>query len=268
MVAMSALSFFFLGCSPYDHHDAEALQNATARFGYSYRIHATPEPTLRASHLAFTATFNTSKCADVRWSLEVDAGHALGDVLVAVRHEEATRHCDEYRVTPPFTGRVHISLESRHSLGSAVLLALPPGSEYELMRLENPSPDRLERPSFAGLAPPCPAAGFRLFVHRAQPKVENPNGPCSTLIEVDAQATVDEVRALASARLGVEVAYLREEGAEDKELHYLVDEAQLVAFENGHQQRDERAPAPQHLRSHTSTISSSGHGSVPNCTVR
>jgi len=252
MAAVQALSCFLLGCSPYDHHHAATLRNVT-RFGLPYVLHASPAPSLDAKSVAFTATFNTSKCADVTWSLEVD-GHALSDVLVAVRHEESTRACEQ----TTHSGRVHVDLSI--PLGPAVLIAFPPGSEYELMRLETSETSLL-----AGLAPPCPPAARRLFIHRAHPKVANPNGPCSTFLEVDAQATVDEVRALASERLGIDIAHLREEGAEGDSLRHLSDEAHLVAVEHGH----ERAS----LALHTTTSAAPGSrdassdGPSANCTL-
>ena len=61
----------------------------------------------------------------------------------------------------------------------------------------------LEHTAYERPAPPCPPAALRLVVHRAEPKLVNPNGPCSTMLEVDPNTDVDSVLALASSRLGV-----------------------------------------------------------------
>ena len=70
------------------------------------------------------------------------------------------------------------------------LLAFPPGSEYELWKIDSVARS------------PVPAR-VRLYVHRAQPKIENPNGPCSTMLTVAPDTTMPELLALATQILGI-----------------------------------------------------------------
>ena len=66
-----------------------------------------------------------------------------------------------------------------------------------------------------------------LRIHREPPKVQNPDGPCSTTIQLpfddvdergsptsDMRTTVQDVLVLASARLGIKAAYFALEGQE------------------------------------------------------
>ena len=206
---MLVLALHALACAPYERYDPAQLANVTARFGEPYAIHAVPEPFLSEGAVHFEASVE-SGCAEFSLSHEAAAG---GTVLVATR-----RRCDEPGVA--WRGRVSLSLPDLD--GGSLLLAFPPGSEYELWRLAPPSP--------LSPLPLLPTAAIRLYVHRAEPKRANPNGPCSTMLEVGRSATVEEVVDLASARLGVAIAALRDEptGAAPRALS---DGAMLVALE-------------------------------------
>ena len=229
-MAAAAAIVLVLACAPYDHHDPAELVNVSARFGAPYTIASTPPPTL-SERLAFTASYEATPCTLVDWSVDVDVGHALGNVLVVIRHERSVAgRCNALTAATAFRGRVQVDLPATDR-PLQWLLAFPPGSEYELYRL---SLEALPPAPLAGLAPPCPSAALRLYVHRAIPKYDRPNGPCSTLVEVLPSATLGEVAAVASARLGIDVAALREEGsaAGDPPPPVLTDEMHLVALEH------------------------------------
>lgn len=208
---MLSCALHVLACAPYERYDPAQLANVTARFGEPYAIHAVPEPYLAQGAVHFEASF-VSGCAEFSLSHEAAAG---GTVLVAAR-----KRCDEPSVAR--RERVSLPLPDGVGHGGSLLLAFPPGSDYELWRLTSSSP--LNPPSF------LPAPAIRLYVHRAEPKIANPNGPCSTMLEVERSATIEEVVDLASARLGVAVAALRDEatGAAPRALS---DGAMLVALE-------------------------------------
>lgn len=228
-------------CAPYEYHDAEALANVTALFGAPYTIAATPAPflSLDGRSLGFTASFAT-RCtrSAPQFTLSMDATpHKLGSVLIASREEAA---CDG----PPgsmqhWTGHVVLTLPQGYDRQQQLLLAFPPGSEYELWQLSTPSLAPAGARQAGGALQRAPAK-LRLYVHRAEPKVQNPNGPCSTLLEVAPNAGVEDVLALASARLGVKLVALRSEEQPDRELPALLDEASLVAFEG--------SPDPHHAQ--------------------
>ena len=92
---------------------------------------------------------------------------------------------------------------------------------------------------------------IRLYIHRAQPKISNPLGPCSTLLDVPADTPLPALLAMASTRLQVQVTALRNEAEGFNPAGYshghppleLKDGAMLVAHEAGH--RDSEAEGGQ-----------------------
>jgi hypothetical protein len=227
-----------ISCRPYEHYSADALRNASRRFGEQYTVHSEPEPRLASGQLHFTASYRSACNTDRSYfSLEYETSSRLGTVFVASRHEVP---CDDSRhMAKEFSRRVSVPLRALPaSEGARMLLALPPGSEYELWRLDAEPPPYAVHSS---IAPPCPPAALRLYVHRAEPKLANPNGPCSTMLEVPPHTQWADLLALTSERLGVNVAALQVEGQADlqpptKAFPGLADGAVLVALE--------AAPAP------------------------
>ena len=210
-------------CAPYEYYDAAALANVSAKFGASYTILARPAPTLSldGQSLEFTVRLRTS-CAHVmpQFSISAPESHDLGMIYVAVRSEPACSHLQG--AEEQWTGRVVVELPPAAD-GVPRLLAFPPGSEYELWKID---------PVVASeKAEPVALASLRLYVHRAQPKIANPNGPCSTMLTVAPDTAMVELLARATQILGVQVAALRAEEDTSSELHTLMDQASLVAFE-------------------------------------
>ena len=122
-------------CAPYEYYDAAALANVSARFGAPYTILAKPSPSLSldGNHLEFTARLRTS-CAHVapQFSISSEA-HRLGMILVAVRGEAA---CSSLQGTEvEWTGRVTVRIPKAAG-GVPRLLAFPPGSDYELWKID------------------------------------------------------------------------------------------------------------------------------------
>ena len=202
-------------CAPYEYYDVGALANVTAKFGAPYTILAKPAPSLSVDGtlLQFTARFG--KCLQVapQFSISAPEPHALGMIFVAVRSELGMPGLG---CSPgEWTGRVTVQLPLTD--GVPRLLAFPPGSEYELWKIDSE---------------PVPALRLlRLYVHRAQPKIENPNGPCSAMLTVAPGTAMAELLALATQILGVQVVALRAEEDHSRELQNLADRASLVAFE-------------------------------------
>jgi len=223
-MAAFALLALVQGCTPFEHHDDAALRAVRKKFGAPYTLHAQPAPpAIHENYLSFVASYDdcANQSSTFSVSLDDDAPH-LGGVLIATRHAPV---CDSTAVSSRTRGvRLALPTEAVHS---ARYLAFPPGSEFELWSLGTP------------LAPPCPPAAMRLYIHRASPKQANPNGPCSTMLEMPPSATLEEVRALASSRLGVEVALSDEAGAPA----VLFDGAALVAREAADQPQVEGSAA-------------------------
>ena len=70
-------------------------------------------------------------------------------------------------------------------------------------------------------------------IHREHPKSTNPNGPCSTIVEVDDSATIAGVLSQASKRLEFPAVELRFEGMvlHDRDLVSLPDKTVVSVFE-------------------------------------
>ena len=209
-----------LGCAPYEHHDAAALADVTRRFAAAYVLHAGPEPAIdvTGANLLLTVSFESSCAPELSEFVATISNEPLGAILIASRHEPECRGAA--RARPP--RRVSVPLPAGAAADAPLFVAFPPGSEYELWRLRAP---------LSELAPPCPPAALRLYIHRATPKVENRNGPCSTMLEVEPSTPLAEVLALASMRLGVNVDALRAEDDDEAGLELLRDGAHLVAYE-------------------------------------
>ena len=242
-------------CAPYEYYDAAALANVSAKFGAPYTILAKPEPSLSldGQRLEFTARLKTS-CTHVvpQFSISEAEAHDLGKIFVAIRSEPACSSL-QGKGEKEWTGRVAVRLPAADGV-EARLLAFPPGSEYELWKIDLVA--RLPAP-----------AKVRLYVHRAQPKIENPNGPCSTMLTVAPGTAMPELLAMATQILGIRVVALRAEEDPDSPLHELVDQASLVAFE-----APRRADVHQPLDSldtdtpHAEAPSVKEQGGEPNCT--
>jgi hypothetical protein len=71
-------------------------------------------------------------------------------------------------------------------------------------------------------------------IHREHPKSINPNGPCSTILEVDESTTIDGVLSQASKRLEFPAIELRLDGRvlNDKDLVSLPDKTVIGVFES------------------------------------
>ena len=212
------LAAAILGCAPYEHHDAAALANVTRRFGAAYVLHAGPEPALTSCGKSPADRVLESSCAPP--SSRSSSRRSATSLWVPFSSRLATSRSAE---APRARRR---GAERAAPAGAAadapLFVAFPPGSEYELWRLRAP---------LSELAPPCPPAALRLYIHRATPKVENRNGPCSTMLEVEPSTPLAEVLALASMRLGVNVDALRAEDDDEAGLELLRDGAHLVAYE-------------------------------------
>ncbi|EOD10851.1 hypothetical protein EMIHUDRAFT_234211 [Emiliania huxleyi CCMP1516] len=79
------------------------------------------------------------------------------------------------------------------------------------------------------------AETLRLYVHREEPKLDNPNGPCSTLLDIAPSAGVDGALRLASARLQVSLSSLAtESGTTVTSLAALANDTTLRALEASH----------------------------------
>eukprot|EP00931_Biecheleriopsis_adriatica_P057333 TRINITY_DN34001_c0_g1_i1.p2 TRINITY_DN34001_c0_g1~~TRINITY_DN34001_c0_g1_i1.p2 ORF type:complete len:168 (-),score=39.05 TRINITY_DN34001_c0_g1_i1:12-515(-) len=71
----------------------------------------------------------------------------------------------------------------------------------------------------------------QLLIHREEPKRQNPNGPCSTMVNAGPAMTVEELQDVVSARLGFSVAALVLEGKEVRSLEQLKSGTLISAME-------------------------------------
>ena len=175
---------FAMGCAPYERYDPETLANVTMRFGVPYTVHSEPAPYLSAGNVRFEASF-ASGCPV--FELAHEAARA-GTVLVAARQPCAGSEASQH----DWRGSVSVPLPAGLS-GSAndLLLAFPPGSQYELYRI---AADPLAPAAVDTPHQPADPAGkgdsrlaadegdsslvggvMRLYVHRSEPKRANLN---------------------------------------------------------------------------------------------
>jgi len=71
----------------------------------------------------------------------------------------------------------------------------------------------------------------RLLAHREEPKHSNPNGPCSTMVDVGPSLTIADLRAMLSERLGFPVGRITFDGQDVESLGELVDGSLLSVFD-------------------------------------
>lgn len=77
----------------------------------------------------------------------------------------------------------------------------------------------------------APIGQRRLMVHRAGPKISNPNGPCSTILDVAPTMQLAGFRSLVATHLGFEVARFTLDDAEVQDLLEVPDGAFLAVYE-------------------------------------
>jgi hypothetical protein len=265
---MALLSSLALGCSPYEYHDGAALATARAKFGAPYTLHARPEPAMFSGQLYFSVSYrgcssgNASTFTVLRD--EDDASHRLGGVLVIVRSEPDECRGEAQERWERVSAELPAETTNR-------FLAFPPGSDFELWSLDAQPSAVVSRPLPSQPAPPaawpppatpCPPAALRLYVHRAVPKRANPNGPCSTLLEVLPNASLAEVRALASERLGAPIGALLNGDGAAAVLH---DGALLVALEEEGRSAGRELPVEESLFSMAEATFENARG--PSCSA-
>ena len=117
-----------------------AIEDGTA-FGLPYTIAADPMPIISSDEVVFTATYS-STCSGGGSSFEVtrfgeDAGEAAPAILSQSVMLVAFRHEPECASPLPFEQEVTVEVTaSLPARGSTTFLACPPGSTYEMVKIE------------------------------------------------------------------------------------------------------------------------------------
>ena len=144
---MLALSTLSLGC---------AIEDGSA-FGVPYQIAAEPAPRIDSGDLVFTATFS-SPCAGDAAEFEAkrfgadahDGAPAILQQTVMFVVERSEPGC---AAPSPFEQEVTLEVRTplpaeASGLGTDHMLACPPGSVYEMVKLSNAPPPVLGKPAF------------------------------------------------------------------------------------------------------------------------
>ena len=176
-----------------------AIEDGTA-FGSPYTIAATPAPRIDGSDLVFTATYS-SPCAGAafeasRFAPECTDGDAKchskpailsqSIMLVVARAEQTCGGFDQ-----EVTEEVRAELpEAARGVGNAVFLACPPGSWYEMVKVQDQAPEAAAAPAF--MAKPKAAFGAAPAAEDETVEADDPEAEARRVAEELATQTPED----------------------------------------------------------------------------